>query len=88
MDLNTNIPKEVSDKALEALELARKGGKLKKGVNEVTKAVERGITLVPVPTKEDLGKAAGLGIPTAAVAIIQEGEAKQAIKELTSKLKA
>ncbi len=35
-------PKEVVDKALEALEVARDTGKVKKGTNEVTKAVERG----------------------------------------------
>ena len=32
----------LSQKAYEAVELARKSGKIKKGVNEVTKAVERG----------------------------------------------
>src|SRR3989344_3971931 len=42
MDLNTNIPKETLDKAYEALELAVKSGKVKKGTNEVTKAIERG----------------------------------------------
>jgi len=36
------IPKELADKALEALETARDTGKTKKGTNEVTKAVERG----------------------------------------------
>ena len=36
------VPKEVADKALEALEIARDSGKIKKGTNEVTKAVERG----------------------------------------------
>lgn len=35
-------PKELIDKALEAVELARDSGKTRKGVNEVTKAVERG----------------------------------------------
>ena len=42
----------------------------------------------PVPKKEELGEAAGLSIPTASIAIIQEGEAKQAIKELISKIKS
>jgi len=37
------VPEEVSNKALEALETARDTGKIRKGVNEVTKAVERGI---------------------------------------------
>jgi len=35
------ITKEISDKALEAIEVARSSGKIKKGTNEVTKAVER-----------------------------------------------
>ena len=35
------ITKEISESALEAIELARKSGKLKKGTNEVTKTVER-----------------------------------------------
>ncbi|MBS3152224.1 50S ribosomal protein L7Ae [Candidatus Woesearchaeota archaeon] len=49
---------------------------------------EKGIPIVPVPKREELGEIAGLNIPTASIAIIQEGEAKQAIKELTSKLKS
>lgn len=36
-------PKEIVDKALEAIETARNTGKVRKGTNEVTKAVERGI---------------------------------------------
>lgn len=115
MDINANVPKEITDKAIEALQLARKTGKIKKGTNEVTKVIERGtaklvlvakdtnpkeiimhlpslceeksIPLIPVGTKEELGEAAGLSVPTAAIAIIQEGEAKQLIKELTSKAK-
>lgn len=35
-------PKEISDKAYTLAETARDGGKIKKGTNEVTKAVERG----------------------------------------------
>ena len=35
-------PKDVSDKAYSVAEMARDGGKIKKGTNEVTKAVERG----------------------------------------------
>jgi len=36
------MPKELVDKTYEAVELARDSGKLRKGVNEVTKLVERG----------------------------------------------
>ena len=35
-------PKEISDKAYSLAEMARDGGKIKKGTNEVTKVVERG----------------------------------------------
>jgi large subunit ribosomal protein L7Ae len=35
-------PKELSDKAYSIAEIARETGKIKKGTNEVTKAVERG----------------------------------------------
>jgi len=38
-----DIPDEIQNKALEALEIARDTGKVKKGSNEVTKAVERSL---------------------------------------------
>jgi large subunit ribosomal protein L7Ae len=37
------VPQELQDKALESLELARDTGKIRKGTNEVTKAIERGV---------------------------------------------
>lgn len=37
------VPDEIQNKALEALEVARDTGKIKKGSNEATKAVERGL---------------------------------------------
>ena len=41
------VPEEIQNKALEALEIARDTGKIKKGSNEATKAIERSIaTLV------------------------------------------
>jgi large subunit ribosomal protein L7Ae len=43
-----DIPVELADKALESVELARDTGKLKKGTNEVTKAIERGIVKLAV----------------------------------------
>lgn len=36
------MPKNLADKTYEIVELARDSGKLRKGVNEVTKLVERG----------------------------------------------
>ncbi len=108
--------KDLTEKALQAVEHARTSGKIKKGTNEVTKAIERGtaklvvmakdvsppeilmhlpllakeknIPLVQVDKKEELGAAAGLSVATAAVAVMQEGDAKNAIKEIAEELKA
>ena len=108
-------PKEIVDKAFEAIEMAKNSGKLKKGINEVTKVMEKGIAklvlvakdvnppevimhidplgkeknvpVVTVPSKEELGNAAGLQRPTTAVAIVQEGSAKGLIKEISDRLK-
>ena len=45
--VKTQAPEELQNKALEALEIARDTGKIKKGANEATKAIERSIaTLV------------------------------------------
>ena len=106
----------LSNRALEAVEMARTTGKLKKGTNEVTKAIERGtaklvvvakdvsppeltmhlpllgkekgVPVVEVPSKEELGVAAGLTVPAVSVAIIQEGEAKAIVKEIAEQLKS
>ena len=105
---------EIANKAYEAIEIAKTTGKIKKGTNETTKVIERGVAklvvaakdvnppevimhlpvlckeknipYVEVPSKEELGAAAGLEVPTSSVAIIQEGEAKDLIKQIVSKL--
>ncbi len=102
---------ENQDKAYEIIEIARKTGKIKKGVNEVTKSVERvsakfvavaedvnpkevimhleplcnekQIPILKVPSREDLGAAAGLQVGTASVSVVVEGEAKDLIASLT-----
>ena len=38
-----DVPAELAAKSLEALELARDTGRIKKGTNEATKAIERGV---------------------------------------------
>ncbi|MBI4144707.1 50S ribosomal protein L7ae [Candidatus Woesearchaeota archaeon] len=104
---------EMADNALQAIEVARTTGKIKKGANECTKAVERGtaklaviakdvqpaevvmhipliakekgIPCVTVDSKEELGQAAGIGVPTAAIAITEEGDAKKLIAEIKAK---
>ena len=86
------------------VEKAAKTGKVDKGVNEVTKAVERGVAkfvvvstdidpkeltqhlpilckekeikFVEADSREKLGISVGINRPTAAVAILEEGEAK------------
>lgn len=40
--VKVEIPKELAEAAYEALHLARDTGKLRKGTNEATKAIERG----------------------------------------------
>ena len=110
-----DLEKDVQEKVLEAIENARTTGKVKKGTNEVTKAIEKGtaklvavakdisppeitmhipllckeksVLYAEVSSKEELGAAAGLEVGTAAVTIVQEGEAKAILKELSSKLK-
>ncbi len=105
----------LSNRALEAVEIARTTGKLKKGTNEVTKAIERGtaklvvvakdvsppeitmhipllgkekgVPVVEVPSKEELGAAAGLSVPAVSVVVIQEGEARAIVKEIAEAFK-
>jgi len=40
------VPKDISDKSLEALRLAKQSGSVRKGVNEVTKSIERGLAIL------------------------------------------
>ena len=35
------VPKELSDKVLQAVEMAKKSGRVRRGVNETTKSIER-----------------------------------------------
>lgn len=46
------MPKELADKTYELVELARDGGKLRKGTNEVTKLVERGETQMVIMAED------------------------------------
>lgn len=99
-----------TDTVFEAIERARTTGKIRKGTNEVTKAIEKGqaklvviaqdvtpaevimhipllceekgIKCVKVEKRDELGAAAGLTVPTSAVAIVQEGEAKNLLKDI------
>ncbi|MBS3151181.1 50S ribosomal protein L7Ae [Candidatus Woesearchaeota archaeon] len=52
LKFNFQVTKELSDKALGAIEVARSTGKIKKGTNEVTKAVERGVAKLVVVAQD------------------------------------
>ena len=99
-----------AEDVLEIVEIARDTGKIRKGVNEATKAVERGIAklvvvaedvdpkeitmhLTPlceekkiplraVSSKNELGRAAGLEVSTAAIAVVDAGEAKKKLENV------
>ncbi|HNS25335.1 MAG TPA: 50S ribosomal protein L7Ae [Methanobacteriaceae archaeon] len=114
MYVKFDVPKELADKAYEALEIARDTGKITKGTNEVTKAMERGeallvliaedidppeiaahmpvlaeekeIPYVYIPTKDELGEAAGLNVGTASASITDAGEAAELIKDVAEKV--
>lgn len=46
------VSKEIMEKAFEAVEIAKKSGKIKKGTNEVTKVVERGTAKLVLVAKD------------------------------------
>jgi len=99
-----------NDQIYEIIELAKSTGKIRKGLNEVTKSLERGeaklvivaddispkeiamhipllakeknIKCFKLGTKEELGVAAGVSVPTSAIAVVKEGEARKLIEQL------
>ncbi len=109
------VPKELADKAYEAVEGARDTGKLRKGTNETTKAIERkqavlvviaedvepaeivahlpplcdekGIPYIYVPSKRELGGAAGIDVGAAAITIAEAGKATAAVKEIVERIR-
>lgn len=58
-----DIPKEVVESALEAIEAAKATGSLKKGTNEVTKAIERGTAKLVAYAKDVSPKEIVMHIP-------------------------
>ena len=108
------MPSGLSAKVLAAIEAAQATGLVRKGINETTKAIERGdaklvviaedvdpeeivahipglcsdkrVSLAYVADKKLLGKSAGLGVGTSAIAIVKPGNAESALKEIFSQL--
>jgi len=109
------VSKEDSEKVLDALEAVKESGNIRKGVNETTKAIERGIAklvvvamdvqpeeivmhipalckekkapYIFVESKEELGKAVGLEVSTASVAVVEEGRGKKQVEEIVERIK-
>jgi len=104
------VPKELADKAYQLVQVARDSGKVRKGTNESTKAIERAvaklvliaedvdppqvvahlpilceerkISYLFVPSKLDLGRAAGIDVGCAAVSVLDGGEGSKTLKEI------
>ncbi len=58
------VPKEVSEKTLEAIRLAKQNGSIKKGINEVTKSVERNLATLVVIAEDVEPEEVVMHIPT------------------------
>ena len=50
-------------------------------------AEEKNVPCFTVPSKEELGAAAGIQVGTGSIAVVEEGEAKSLIKEIVSKVR-
>lgn len=114
--VDVKVPKDLAEAVLDAVEAASKGGRISKGTNEATKAIERGLAklvviaedvkpeeivmhlpvlarekkvpYVFVPTKQELGAAAGVSVSSAAVAVVDAGKAKKQLDEAVSRVEA
>ncbi|RLI99394.1 MAG: 50S ribosomal protein L7ae [Candidatus Aenigmatarchaeota archaeon] len=110
------MPTELVEKVYQAVEKAKATGKVKKGVNETTKSVERGLAKLVVmaedvspeeilmhlptlceeknipyayvPSKQELGKAAGIDVAASSVAIEDEGEGKRLVEDIKKEIMA
>ncbi len=111
-----DVPAELAAKSLDALEMARDTGRIKKGTNEATKAIERGIArlvivgedvqppeivahipplceekktpYIYVKKQTEIGSAVGLGVKSAAAAIVEPGKGKELVEEIIQKVQA
>ena len=109
-----DTPEDLVSPILEALRVAAQTGKVRKGTNEATKAIERGISKLIViaedveppevvahlpliceeqnaayafvPDKQELGKALGIEVTSAAAAILDAGDAQHIIDEVVASM--
>ena len=108
------IPENLVSPIYESLRVAVQTGKVKRGTNEATKAIERGVSKLIiiaedveppevvahlpiiceeqgaayafVPSKQELGKALGIEITSAACAILDSGDAQHIIDEVIASI--
>jgi large subunit ribosomal protein L7Ae len=108
------VPEDLVSPIYEALRVAHQSGKVKKGTNEVTKTIERGISKLViiaedveppevvahlpilceehgaayafVPSRQDLGKALGIDVTSAAASIIDAGDAQHIVDQIIASL--
>lgn len=109
-----DVPSDLQEDVVEALEIARDTGSVRKGTNETTKAIERGnaklviiaedvqpeeivlhlpeladereIPFAFVGSQDDVGRAVGLQVGSAAAAIVDPGEASDDIDTIEEKI--
>ena len=109
-----DTPEDLVSPILEAIQQAVQTGKVRKGTNEATKAIERGISKLIViaedveppevvahlpliceeqnaayafvPSKQELGKALGIEVTSAAAAILDAGDAQHIIDEVVASM--
>ena len=108
------VPENLVSPIYESLRVAVETGKVKRGTNEATKAIERGISKLIiiaedveppevvahlpilcdeqgaayafVPSKQELGKALGIEVTSAAAAILDAGDAQHIIDEVVASM--
>lgn len=109
-----DVPGDLQEDVIEAVEVARDTGSVKKGTNETTKAIERGnaelvviaedvqpeeivmhlpeladekdIPFVFVNSQDEIGRASGLQVGSAAAAIVDPGQARETVDEITDRV--
>jgi len=108
------VPKDLADKAYQLVQVSKDSGKIRKGTNEVTKSIERGmaklvmiaedvdppqvvahlpilceerkVPYIYVPKKQELGRASGLDVASAAISVVDSGEASKALAEIIAQI--
>ena len=108
------VPENLVNPIYESLRVAVQTGKVKRGTNEATKAIERGVSkliiiaedveppevvahlpilceeqgtaYVFVPSKQELGKALGIEVTSAAAAILDSGDAQHIVDEVVGSI--